>query len=142
MAQTSGWIPKYIGDPLAFVATLFMIWRPSQGGRRDDGFILAGQNRKLKLSIALGIVFALLWMLLGYSVQMVAGNVESQAAYPRTVINVMGMLTFQWIFVGIFEEPLARGLAQTPLMSELRGNVRILRRNLHIGTIIAGFCSG
>jgi len=142
IAQTSPWIPRYIGDLLAFVVTMVMIWRASQGNLGNYGFTLAGRNLKLKFSIALGTAFALILMLLEYSLQVLAGNVESQAAYPRTVTNVVGMLSFQWVFVGIFEEPLARGLVQTRLMSELRGTVKVFRWSFHVGTIVAGVLFG
>ena len=142
IAQASPWIPKYLGDLLAFVVTMIMIWRASQGSFGDYGFALAGRNLRLKLSIVLGTIFALIWALLDYSLEAVTGNVETQAIYSRTVIDVVGMLSFQWIFVGIFEEPLARGLVQTRLMSELRGILKILRWNFHVGTIVAGVLFG
>jgi membrane protease YdiL (CAAX protease family) len=52
------------------------------------------------------------------------------------------MLSFQWILVGMFEEPLARALVQTYLMNRLRGTVKVLRWDFHIGTIIAGILFG
>ncbi len=47
------------------------------------------------------------------------------------------MLSFQWVFAGIFEEPVARGLVQTRLMDELRGTVKVFRWRFHVGTIVA-----
>ena len=140
VAQASPWIPRYIGDLLAFVVTMVMIWRASQGSLGNYGFTLVGRN--LRLSVALGIVFALIWVLLDCSLKVVTGNLESQATYARTVTNVVGMLSFQWVFVGIFEEPLARGLAQTRLMSELRGTVELFRWSFHVGTIVASVLFG
>jgi membrane protease YdiL (CAAX protease family) len=141
-AQTSPWIPRYVGDALAFAVTMVMLRRAPQGSLRDYGFTLAGRDLKLKLSTALGIVLALIWVLLGCSLPTLAGNVEGQATYPRTAMNVVGMLSFQWVFVGIFEEPLARGLVQTHLMNHLKGTVGVSTWNLHTGTIIAGVLFG
>jgi hypothetical protein len=89
IAQTSPWIPRYIGDLLAFVVTMVMIWRASQGRLGNYGFTIAGRN--LKFSIALGTVFALIWILLDYSLGAVAGHVETQPTYPRTVTDAVGI---------------------------------------------------
>jgi membrane protease YdiL (CAAX protease family) len=140
VAQASPWIPKYLGDLLAFAVTMIMIWRASRGNFGSYGFTL--KRRSLMIGTALGIGFALLWVLWDYSLQAVTGNVESQAAYARTATNVAGMLSFQWIAVGILEEPLARGLAQTRLMSEMKGAVYLFGWKFHVGTVFAGILFG
>ncbi len=66
------------GNLLAYAVTMVMIWRASQVNIVSYGFTLAGRNLKLRLSIALGVVFALIWVLLDCSLRVVAGNVESQ----------------------------------------------------------------
>ncbi len=56
LAQNSPWIPKYIGDLIAFTIGMIMIWRISKGKLSDYGFTLAGGNLKLKLSIVMGVI--------------------------------------------------------------------------------------
>lgn len=142
MAQNSPWIPRYIGDSLAFAISMVMIWRVSQGRLGEYGFTLARRDPKLKVSIAIGVILALIGTLLNYLPKVIAGNFEIRPAYPLTVANVMGMMSFQWIFAGIFEEPLARGLVQTHLMNKLKGSVSILKWDLHIGTVITAILFG
>jgi membrane protease YdiL (CAAX protease family) len=142
VAQTSPWIPRYVGDGLAFVVTMLIIWRASHGSLGSFGFALGTRNLHLRLSVAMGATLALVWILLDYSLLMLASTNEAQITYPRTVTNLVGMLAFQWVFVGVFEEPLARGLVQTYLMNQLRGVVKVSRWNFHVGTIIAGVLFG
>lgn len=142
VAQNSPWIPKYIGDSLAFAISMVMIWRVSQGRFKEFGFVLKGRDLKLKSSIALGVILALIGVLLGYLPKMLAGNSETGPAYSLTVVNVLGMMSFQWIFVGIFEEPLNRGLIQTHLMNKLKGNVSIFQWDFHTGTVITAIIFG
>jgi len=58
------------------------------------------------------------------------------------VISVLGNMTFQWIVVGLSEETMFRGLIQTYLMNNLRGYVKILGHDLHIGTVIGAILWG
>lgn len=141
-AQTSPWIPRYVGDVLAFAVTMVMLRRASKGRLKDYGFILAGRDLKLRVSTFLGIMLGVIWMLLDSWLSAQAGGVDTQATYPRTPMNLAGMLSFQWVFVGILEEPLARGLVQTHLMKHLKGTVGVLKWNLHTGTVVAGLLFG
>lgn len=142
LAQASPWIPRYVGDSLGFAVAMIMIWRVSHGRYRDYGFALAGRGLRLQLSTALGIALALTWMLLDHSFRIMAGETGQETAYSPTPGNVLGMMSFQWIFVGVLEGPLARGLVQTHLMSELKGVVRIFRWGFHVGTVIAAILFG
>lgn len=142
IAQNSPWLPKYIGDSLAFAISMVLIWRVSQGRFREFGFVLKGRDLKLRLSVVLGVVLALIGILLDYLPKVMAGDSGSGPAYPLTVANVLGMMSFQWIFVGIFEEPLVRGLVQTHLVSKLKGSVTIFKWDFHIGTVITAILFG
>ena len=104
IAENSPWLPKYIGDTLAFTVSMILIWRVSQGRLRDFGFVFTGRDLKVVLSIALGVVLALVGLLLDYLPKVMAGNYDTGPAYPLTLANVLGMMSFQWVFVGIFEE--------------------------------------
>lgn len=143
LAQNSPWIPKYIGDSIAFTVGMMVVWRVSRGRLGEYGFALARQNLKLKLSITLGAVLGLTGVLLDHLPEVIAGGpIQPAHPYPLTSINVLGMMSFQWLFVGIFEETITRGLVQTHLMNELRGTVNILKWNLHIGTVITAVIFG
>lgn len=141
--QNPPWIPKYIGDSIAFAVGMIVIWRVSQGRLGDYGFTLAGRNLKLKLSIALGVILGLTGVLLDHLPEVIAGDpIQPAHPYPLTLINVLGMMSFQWVFVGIFEETITRGLVQTHLMNELRGSVSILKWDFHISTVITAVIFG
>ncbi len=142
LAQNSPWIPKYIGDLIAFAIGMIIIWRVSQGRLREFGFVLKGRDLKLVLSIALGVILALIGILLDYLPKVVAGNSDTGPAYSLTVVNVLGMMSFQWVFVGIFEETITRGLVQTHLMNALKGTVSIFKWDFHIGTVITAIIFG
>jgi len=142
LAQNSPWIHNYIADSLAFAISMILIWRVSKGRFKEFGFVLKGRDLKIKLSIALGVILALIGILLDYLPKVLAGSPETGPTYPLTVVNVLGMISFQWIFVGIFEEPLNRGLVQTYLMNKLKGNVRILKWDFHTGTVITAIIFG
>jgi membrane protease YdiL (CAAX protease family) len=141
IAENSPWIPKYIGDSIAFAVGLPIIWRVSHGRLREYGFTLANQNLRLKLSAALGVVLGLTGGLLDHLPQVITGN-PIEPTYPLTLANVVGMLSFQWVFVGPFEETITRGLVQTHLMNKLRGTVTLFRWDFHIGSVITALIFG
>ncbi len=142
LTQNSPWISKYIGDSIAFAIGMIIIWRVSQGRLREFGFVLEGRDLKLMLSIAFGVILALIGMLLDYLPKVVVGNSETGPGYPLTAVNVLGMLSFQWVFVGTFEEPITRGLVQTHLMNELKGTLSLFKWDFHIGTVITAIIFG
>ena len=142
IAENSPWLPKYIADSLAFTISMILIWRVSRGRFRDFGFVYKGRDLKVILSIALGVILALVGLLLDYLPKVIAGNSDTGPAYQLTVANVLGMMSFQWVFVGIFEEPLIRGLVQTHLVSKLKGSITIFKWDFHIGTVITTILFG
>jgi membrane protease YdiL (CAAX protease family) len=141
IAENSPWIPRYIGDSIAFAVGLIIIWRVSQGRLHEYGSTLAGRNLRLKLNIALGVVLGLTGALLDHLPEVIVGN-PIEPAYPLTLANVLGMLSFQWVFVGIFEETITRGLVQTPLMNELKGTITLFRWDFHVGSVITAVMFG
>lgn len=142
LAQNSPWIPKYIGDSLAFAIGMIMIWRISQGRLEEYGFTLTRRNLKLKLSIALGMILAFTGVLLDHLPEVIGKNIAPTHPYPLTVVNMLGTMSFMWIFVGIFEETITRGLVQTHLMNKLKGTVTIFKWDFHIGSVITGIIFG
>jgi len=142
-AQNLPWISKYIGDSVAFAIGMVIVWRASQGRFEEYGFTLARRDLKLKLSIALGAILGLTGALLDHLPEIIAGEpIKPAYPYPLTLANVLGTMSFQWIFVGIFEEAITRGLVQTPLMNKLKGSVNVFKWNFHIGSVITAVIFG
>jgi len=142
LARDSPWTPKYIGDSIALMVGLVIIWRISKGKLADYGFKIKGGNLKIKLSLILGLILGLTGILIDRLEMIAGGQISPAYPYPLTWLNILGMMSFQWIFVGFFEEPITRGLVQVPLMNELRGSVRILRWNFHAGSLITAIIFG
>jgi membrane protease YdiL (CAAX protease family) len=139
----SPWIPKVIGDSIAFAAGLLIIFKISRRRLKDYGFRLKGKNFKIKLSLILGILLGLLGIILDHFYEWISGaQFKPVHTYPLTAANILGMMTFQWIFVGIFEETITRGLVQTYLMEKLNGTVTFFKWNFHIGSIITAMIFG
>lgn len=143
LVQNSTWIPKYIGDSVAFMVGMLLIWRISGGRFGEYGFTLGGRSLKIGICIILGVLLGLLGLLWEHFSELVSGGpFEPAHPYPLTTVNILGMLSFQWIFVGIFEESITRGLVQTSLMHELRGSVTILTWDFHAGSVITALIFG
>ena len=143
LAQNSPWISKCIADFVAFAIGMVIIWHISKGRLRDFGFTFATRNLKLKVSIAIGVALGLIGILIDHLPQVISGSsLEPVYSYTLSLVNILGMMSFQWIFVGIFEETITRGLVQTPLMNELKGTVSIFRWDFHIGSVIAAIIFG
>lgn len=143
LVEGSPWIPKYIGDSVAFAVGMFIIWKISRGRLKDYGFSLASKNLKIKLSLLLGILLGLIGIILDHLPELISRvQFETAHPYPLTAVNILGMMTFQWIFVGIFEETITRGLVQTDLMEKLNGIVTLYKWDFHIGSIITAIIFG
>ena len=143
-AESSPWIPKYVGDSLAFSIGMIMIRRVSKGRLGEYGFTLARRDLKLKFSIISGMILALIGTLFDHLPELMAGGskIEPAYPYPLTTANVLGMMSFQWILVGVFEETITRGLVQTPLMNKLKGSVGVFKWDFHTGTVITAIIFG
>jgi len=125
--------------PMLLIA-IFMIRRLSKGKFGNYGFNLGSRDLKLAFSIVVGIVFALFMALIDYLPPIVQGRFE--IGYDLTFTNVLGTLSFMWIFVGIAEETLSRGLIQTYLMKNMSGDVKIASWNIKRATILSGAIFG
>lgn len=143
LAKNSPWIPKYIGDSIAFIVGISMIWKMSQGSLKEYGFTFVRKNLKVKISITLGVVLGLTGILLDHFPELLSGaKLEPAHPYSLTVLNIIGMMSFQWFFVGLFEETITRGLVQTYLMEKLKGIVTLYKWDFHIGSIITAIIFG
>jgi membrane protease YdiL (CAAX protease family) len=130
----------YMMEVPMLLISIFMIRRLSRGKFGDYGFNLRSRNLKLAFSIVGGIVFALFMALIDYLPPIVQGRFE--IGYDLTFTNVLGTLSFMWIFVGIAEETLSRGLIQTYLMNNMSGDVKIASWKFKKATILSGAIFG
>ncbi len=141
LIKDSSWILAYLVHIPQFVIPFLLINYISKGGLGEYGFNYKEKPPFThKRVIGIGIFFGLL-MSLEYIFQIVE-NAPLDIPYPITFVNVLGNMTFQWIFVGLSEETMFRGLIQTYLMKNLQGYVKILGHDLHIGTIISAIFWG
>ena len=135
------WLVQYymMEGPMLLIA-LLMIKRLSKGDFGTHGFTLRSRDLKLAFSVVGGIGFALFMAVIDYLPTIGRGTFE--IGYDLTVTNVVGTLSFMWIFVGIAEETLSRGLIQTYLMQNMRGDVKIMRWKIRKATILGGVIFG
>lgn len=102
------------------------------------GFSL--NHPRIKLSILLGVLLAFI----GFLQSFLFSKFISVPSIPfdPTPMNLLWMDAYIWIFVGIAEETLYRGMIQTYLMRHLNGQIRIIKWDFKIGTLIAAILFG
>jgi membrane protease YdiL (CAAX protease family) len=136
LMNESGWILAGLVHIPQFLIPFLLIYYISKGNLKEYGFNLREVSHFThKRMLVIGILFGLLFSL-RYTVQIITGA-PLDIPYPVTLLNVVGNMVFQWIIVGVCEETMFRGLIQTYLMKGIKGNVEIVGREFHIGTIIA-----
>jgi membrane protease YdiL (CAAX protease family) len=127
-------IPQFL---LPFLLILYITGgRPGTYGfnLRQDSHLT--HRRILGFSVVFGLLICL-----KYIPEIIrTGSVDMGG--PVTAVNVIGVLTFQWIVVGLCEETMFRGLIQTYLMKNLDGYMRLLGHDLHVGTVIGAVIWG
>jgi hypothetical protein len=98
------------------------------------------KHQKIGLSVAIGILLALA----GFLQHFLFSKFLSIPSVPfePTPINLLWMGAYIWIFVGIAEETLYRGMVQTYLMKHLNGQIRIIKWDFKTGTLIAAVLFG
>ena len=133
-------IHYYMMEVPMLLISILMIRQLSKGNFGNYGFNLRSKDLKLAFSVVGGIVFALFMALIDYLPPIVLGRFE--IGYDLTFTNVLGTLSFMWIFVGIAEETLSRGLIQTYLMNNISGDVKIASWNIKRATILGGAIFG
>lgn len=141
LKESFPWLIHYymMEVPMLLIA-IFMIRRLSKGKFGNYGFNLRSRDLKLTFSIMGGIVFALFMALIDYLPPIVRGRFE--IGYDLSFTNVLGTFSFMWIFVGIAEETLSRGLIQTYLMNNMSGDVKIASWDIKRATILGGVIFG
>ena len=136
LMNESSWILAGLVHIPQFLIPFLLIYYVSKGNLKEYGFNLREvphftHKRMLVIGVLFGLVFSL-----RYIIQIVTGA-PLDIAYPVTPLNIVGNMAFQWIIVGVSEETMFRGLIQTYLMRKLEGNVDIVGREFHVGTVIA-----
>jgi membrane protease YdiL (CAAX protease family) len=142
MMRDSTWIFADLVHLPQFLIPFVLICWLAKGKVGEYGFNLKQKPPVFthKRMLGLGVLFGLL-MSLKYVSSVVRGA-PLDIPRPVSLTNVLGNMTFQWIVVGLSEETMFRGLTQTYLMNNSEGYVRLLRHDLHIGTIIGAILWG
>jgi membrane protease YdiL (CAAX protease family) len=140
--RDSSWIIADLLHIPQFLIPFVIIYGLTKGRLGEYGFNLKQKppvftHRRM---LGIGVIFGLL-MSLKYISPIVRGAALN-IPRPVTGVNFLGNMTFQWIIVGLSEETMFRGLIQTYLMNNLRGHVRLLRHDLHVGTVIGAILWG
>jgi hypothetical protein len=127
------WITSFIGHFLILIYAIALMLILG-GGLRSYGFTLKSSNLLVLPAICIGIVVAVIMAIIDLYF---TGNL--MAPYISSRINVFGVLSFGWLFVGVAEESLYRGLIQTYLSRTYQGFISIRRFEIPTACIIASF---
>jgi hypothetical protein len=137
--ETLRWIPSYWTNHIGLFLVGFVgIWVCSNHQPRNWGFSI--NHPKINLSILLGILLAVVGFLQSFLLSKVISI--SSIPFKPTPMNLFWMGLYIWIFVGIAEETLYRGMVQTYLMKHLNGQIRIIKWDFKLGTLIAAVLFG
>lgn len=133
--ETYRWIFLYFHHLMQMVIAI-AIMLASGVSLRKYGFNLRSENLYLMPAIGVGVLFGVIMTLVDHGPAVVTGEAITGYVLDRT--NVVGWLSFEWLFAGASEEIFVRGLLMTYLMSKFSGHVRIIRWDVHVaGVIIA-----
>ncbi len=132
---TYPWIYLYCHHFMQMVAAI-VIMLFLGGGLRKYGLNISSGNLYLKPAVLIGVLFGVIMTLVDHGPAVVTGQEITGYVLDRT--NVVGWLSFEWLFAGTSEEIFVRGLLMTYLMSKFSGHVRIIQWDVHVaGVIIA-----
>lgn len=132
---TYPWIYLYFHHFMQMLAAV-VIMLVSGGGLRKYGLNIRSGNLYLKPAVVIGVLFGVIMTLVDHGPAVVTGQEITGYVLDRT--NVVGWLSFEWLFAGTSEEIFVRGLLMTYLMSKFSGHVRIIKWDVHVaGVIIA-----
>jgi hypothetical protein len=98
------------------------------------------KHPKIGLRVAIGILL----VLAGFLQHFLFSKFLSipSVLFEPTPINLLWMGAYVWIFAGIAEETLYRGMVQTYLMDHLNGQIRIIKWDFKTGILIAAVLFG
>ncbi|VUT24038.1 MAG: CAAX amino terminal protease self- immunity [Candidatus Methanolliviera sp. GoM_oil] len=139
--QNNIWIIYYLSGISIFSISIILIYWLSEGQLNKWGFNLRAKDLKIKLSVEWGLIFFSIG-LISNILSILTHNYKPYCPFPLTFGNIVCIMLYESIFVGIFEETGFRGLIQTYLMNKLSGSVKLFRWNFHIGCIIAAILFG
>ena len=137
--QNNIFILLYLSGASIFLTSILLIYWLSNGRLDKWGFNLRAKDLKIKLSVEIGLILFSIWLIFDI-LSILTHNYTYP--FPLTFRNIVGMMLYSSIFVGIAEETGFRGLIQTYLMNRLSGSVKLFRWNFHIGCIIAAILFG
>ncbi len=117
---------------MIFAISMLEIWWLSRGKLEKYGLSLGKVNLGwlgLSLATAIGL-FLVIYL------PRIVTRTPMKIDYPLIPANALGMMSCEWLFVGLAEELVERGVVQTYLMENLDGFIRVVRWDFHVGTIL------
>ena len=106
------------------------------GGFKNYGFTLKSKNLYISPAIIIGVMFGIIMTLVDHLPTIISGS--QITGYALNTTNVIGWLSFEWVFAGLSEEIFIRGLMMTFLMKYFKGHVKFFKWDVHVaGVIIA-----
>lgn len=106
------------------------------GGFKNYGFTLKSKNLYILPAIIVGIMFGIIMILVDHLPTIISAS--KITGYDLNTTNVIGWLSFEWVFAGLSEEIFIRGLMMTFLMKYFHGHIRFFKWDVHVaGVIIA-----
>ena len=139
-ASSHPWLLGSVSGASIFLTSFLLIRFISRGKTNEHGFNMKGRDLKVRRSVWVGALFAFAMALIDYVPPLLGGSFELD--YQPTLFNVLGRLSYTWVFLGVAEETLFRGLIQTQLTRASMGYVNILRWRLRWGTTAAAAIYG
>lgn len=107
-----------------------------RGGFRNYGFTFKSKDLYISPAIIVGVMFGIIMTLVDHLPAIISGN--KIMGYDLNTTNIIGWLSFEWVFAGLSEEIFIRGLMMTYLMKYFEGHVKFFKWDVHVaGVIIA-----
>ncbi|NOY36842.1 MAG: CPBP family intramembrane metalloprotease [Chlorobi bacterium] len=133
--KSYSWINLYIHHffEMVFAIVVMLILG---GGLKNYGLTLKSKKLYIYPAIFVGVLFGIVMILVDYFPTILSGS--KITGYDLNTTNVIGWLSFEWLFAGFSEEILVRGLLMTYLMKKFNGHIKFLKWDIHVaGVIIA-----
>ncbi|MCH8941170.1 MAG: CPBP family intramembrane metalloprotease [Bacteroidetes bacterium] len=127
------WINLYINHFFHMVFAI-VIMLLLGGGLKSYGITLKSKNLYILPAIFVGMLFGVVMLLVDHFPTILSGS--KITGYDLNTPNVIGWLSFEWVFAGLSEEIVARGLMMTYLMKKFNGHIKFLKWDIHVAGVI------
>jgi membrane protease YdiL (CAAX protease family) len=114
---------------LAIIVMIFL-----GGGLKSYGITLESKNLYILPAIMVGVLFGVIMTIVDHLPTIISGSKIS--GYDLNVPNAIGWLSFEWVFAGLSEEILVRGLMMTYLMKKFNSHIKFVKWDVHVAGVI------